>query len=525
MSRPPPTGAALAGALLAALVQLAAARPAAAEIERFAVLIGNNTGQGDEPDLRYAESDAERMSEVLLDLGGFRGENVVLLRGRGSPDARRALADLERRIAAAAGDALLLVYYSGHADATALHLGGDRLVLDELERLVRGSAARVRLLLVDSCRSGALTRRKGGQLTRGFSIDLDEVLAAQGVIVLTSSSATEDAQESDELRGSFFTHYLVSGLMGAADLGADGVVTLAEAYRYAYESTLRASSRTIAGVQHATFHYDLSGQGELPLTRLGGLPGQRAWIRFPRERSYLLLRDDAAGAVVAEVGLRDARRRISVRPGRYFVRGRGRDHLLEGTVRVAAGEERAVVDAELRRIAFARLVRKGGGVLDRAHGPEAGARARSALDNADRACLGGFAGYALQIPAAALGARLGWCRSGYDNDAIESSVDEIDLELRAGKALDLPLVTVTPLISLGGGIFRQRFDTRGQALAARTTAMGHVAAGLAVSAELGGGLYAVLEAAAETYFFRQDGAAGPTADFAVAISAGLGWFL
>lgn len=313
------TRGALVTAGLAPLFLLAsvAAAPARAEVARFAVLIGNNAGEPDEPDLRYAESDAARMAEVLLELGGFSGEDVVVLRGQGPAAVRRALRAVDQRIAARAREAevVLLVYYSGHADASALHLGAERLALAELERLVRGSAAVVRLLLVDSCRSGALTRTKGGERRPGFSIDLDERLAAQGVIVLTSSTATEDAQESDELRGSFFTHYLVSGMLGAADQSGDGTVNLNEVYRYAYENTLRASSRTLAGTQHPSYRYSLSGHGDLVLTWLRAHGDRRGWFSFPEGRSYLVLEKDADGPVVAEVGLWDRRRAISVREG------------------------------------------------------------------------------------------------------------------------------------------------------------------------------------------------------------------
>ncbi len=163
---------------------------------------------------------------------------------------------------------MLLVYYSGHADAGALHLGGSRLELAELEQLVRGSAAAFRLLVLDSCRSGALTRVKGGTPIPPFDIQLNERVTGEGAVFLTSSSASEDSQESDELKGSFFTHALLSGLLGAADENGDGKVTLDEAYRHAYEATLRASSRTLAGTQHPTFQYDLRGTGDLVLASL-----------------------------------------------------------------------------------------------------------------------------------------------------------------------------------------------------------------------------------------------------------------
>jgi len=514
-----------AAALTLALVSSLAARSADADIERFALLIGNNAGDRDEPNLRYAESDADKLRQVLQELGGFREENLVVLRGQGVAAVRRALTAVVQRVDARATEAVLLVYYSGHADASALHLNGDRLPLDELERTVRGSAAQVRLLLVDSCRSGGLTRRKGGQVEPGFSIDIDERLAAQGFIVLTSSSASEDAQESDELRGSFFTHYLVSGLVGPADTSADGAVSLAEAYRHAYDSTLRASSRTVAGPQHASYRYDLSGSGDLILTRLAGTRGQRAWLRFPGRQSYLVLRGDASGPVVAEIGARDAHRRLSLRPGRYFLRGRARDHLLEGHVDLAPGQDRLVAEQDLDRIAYARLVRKGSGVLDIAHGVEAGVRGHGALDNSDRSCLGGFAGYAIERPAFSAAVRLGWCRTGLDNETLSAAVDELDLQLRAGKAWDLPIVTVTPFLAAGAGFFHQRFESMGQA-PDRTSALAHLDAGLSIGADIASGLYASVEIAAQTYFFRRrEPDEDSAADFTVGISAGLGWHL
>src|SRR5581483_6768720 len=50
-----------------------------------------------------------------------------------------------------------LVYYSGHADADGLLLGGDRFTYRELrERLARSQAA-VRVAVLDACNSGGAT--------------------------------------------------------------------------------------------------------------------------------------------------------------------------------------------------------------------------------------------------------------------------------------------------------------------------------------------------------------------------------
>src|SRR5437762_5246577 len=237
----------------------------------------------------------------------------------------------------------------------------------------------MRLLIVDACRSGALTRVKGGRDAPPFAITLDAagVGGGEGAVFLTSSAADEDAQESDDIKGSFFTHALASALLGAGDADGDGRVTLEEAYRYAYESTLRASSRTLAGTQHPTFQYDLRGQGQIVLATLDAGGRERGVLAFPAGRGYLVMKGDRGGPMVAEIGAHDRARRLSVGPDRYFVRGRAPGYLLEGVVTVAGGEARTVEDRDLERLEYARLVRKGGPDAGLAQGPQAGYQPRS----------------------------------------------------------------------------------------------------------------------------------------------------
>ena len=141
--------------------------------------------------LRYAEHDAEHFAATLVDLGGFAPGDVVVLRGGDADAARAALIALNDRIrTAGAADSMLVVYYSGHADAEALHLGATSFALTQLEQLVRGSPAAFRLLVVDACRSGALTRVKGGRPANPFPIALGDTLAADGVVFWTASAAS-----------------------------------------------------------------------------------------------------------------------------------------------------------------------------------------------------------------------------------------------------------------------------------------------------------------------------------------------
>lgn len=343
-------------ALLLALLALGAAPAAADGIERYALIVGNNLGARHETPLRHAQADARKLAEVLGDSGGVPADQLVVLLEQDAVAVKDALEALHARISGrrrrGGGDVLLVVYYSGHGDATALHLGDSRLKLRELERLVDATPATARVLVVDSCRSGQLTRAKGGRPIQPFAVRFDDRLATRGLAIITSASASENAQESDALGGSFFTHYLVSGLRGAADANDDGRVTLSEAYRHAYDATVRASSQVTMGTQHPTYRYELRGQQEITLTQpFDGT--RRAVLELPPGRGFLVLRGSAEGAVIAEVGERDAHRRLGLTAGTYFLRGRGRSDLREGTVSLVAGRRLAVAESALTAVPYA----------------------------------------------------------------------------------------------------------------------------------------------------------------------------
>jgi hypothetical protein len=56
-------------AALAALVVLLCASRASAAVRRYAVIVGNDRGDASDVGLRYAETDAQRVYDVLKDLG------------------------------------------------------------------------------------------------------------------------------------------------------------------------------------------------------------------------------------------------------------------------------------------------------------------------------------------------------------------------------------------------------------------------------------------------------------------------
>lgn len=510
-----PSGAVLLTLMLPLLLVSSISRTASAAVNRYAVVIGNNVGQANEAPLRYAEDDAKKVMGVLQSLGDFRPENTVLLLAKGPTEVQRVLISLNARIRSettGARDSVLFVYYSGHADQRALHLGNDNLELSLLERMVQGSAAAFRLLVLDACRSGVLTRVKGGHPAPSFQIASDDQLPGEGVAFLTSSAAGEDAQESDELRGSFFTHYFVSGLRGAADRNRDAIVSVEEAYDYAYQHTLSASSRTLFGLQHPTFHFDLRGKGSIQLTWVRATDSALGLLTLPKGCTVLLFGGDENGPVVAEVGMLDARRELALDPGRYFVRARAADHLLEGFAEVSAGQSTHLSESDLTRIEYARLARKGGAKHYWSHGPWLATQLRSSLLANIPSCLGARAGYAFDLARVTFGSSLGGCHAHFQNENIEGRADEIDLEVSAAYVFDLPIVSVALGLQLGGAWLHQSFETHGFA-PERNSIAGQLGVLLGGSLDLWGGSYLFVEPSGHMYVFSQQRTApGPRRD-------------
>jgi hypothetical protein len=318
------------------------AAPAAAATRRVAIVVGNDLGGPGRVTLRFAEADAGRFASVLAELGGFDRDDVHLLQGQ----RREAVEARLSRVAATTSawrkgesdQVVLLFYYSGHSDGESLELGPDRLPFAHLRRLLQQAGADLRLLVIDSCRSGAFATAKSAVSGPAFDIRMVDDLATTGEATLTSSAAHELALESRELRGSFFSHYLISGLRGAADASGDGRITLVEAYRFAFTQTLTATSGTVAGPQHPTYDYRLSGRGELVLT---DIRKRVAALHLPAGYQRILVTDADRGHLLAESTDQSARI-IALPAGRYRLLSERDGRTVLATVRLAAGDERAL---------------------------------------------------------------------------------------------------------------------------------------------------------------------------------------
>lgn len=200
--------------------------------DKWAVVIGiGEFADPGIPTLKYAAKDAKDFYDYLVDpnLGKFRRDHVRLLTDK---DATKinildALGDSFLPHAANPDD-LIVIYLSTHGSPSRADINGVNYVLAhdtqkkklfatgiEMQQLLRTIKERVhsdRLLLVmDTCYSGA-GAEKGDKGLYRTNADGKAIAQGTGSMVITSSSPDQKAWESDDLRNSYFTKYLIDAL-------------------------------------------------------------------------------------------------------------------------------------------------------------------------------------------------------------------------------------------------------------------------------------------------------------------------
>ncbi len=232
-----------------------AAVPAAPRIPRsYALVVGIGTYRNlpEKMQLRYSERDAEAVYSILISTegGNFPAENVHRLIG---PKATLAALrqELEQWLPSVArSDDRVLIYFAGHGfvyggkgylapyDFEVNNVAGTGYPMDTLGAVIGAKIrAKWKVLLTDSCHSGAITPDENAQLNRSL-LDLNRSLFS-----LTASRDRERSFESPDWGGGhgIFTYYVVKGLEGSADENRDGIVTADELAEYTHRNVREAT--------------------------------------------------------------------------------------------------------------------------------------------------------------------------------------------------------------------------------------------------------------------------------------------
>ena len=346
-----------------------------------------------------------------------------------------------------------------------------------------------------------MTGVKGGKRAPGYEVRLADPGQVKGMAIVTSSTANEFSQESDDLGGSFFSQSIMAGLRGAADTSHDGQVTLSEVYQFAFNRTLANTAASLVGGQHPTFDYRMAGAGEVVLTRTRP---KDARLAFAREAgaTYTVF-NKSKGDVVAELPSSTSDDLyVAVPAGDYRIVRRTMGKLSERSLSLAPGSVTPVEPTGMVEVAQG-SPRSKGGVLDLRSSLGAYAGVSTSVVPGSPAYLGTAAlSYAYNLRWAAVRARASIASFDSQQDGYRSSL------LRGGANLDFlfPVLNTAHLaIQLGpmAGLpmVRQR-DSRGLV----TTSVGLSYGGAAVlSTRLYGRTYLALNLDGGGEVFRLDG--------------------
>jgi uncharacterized caspase-like protein len=353
---------------------------------RKILVIGSDIGLRDEDPLRHAVEDARRMAAVLTELAGSEAPDVRLL---ANPTVEVVLSALGSLAAPPrAGDAVI-VYFSGHGGEEALHIGGESLPLERLRQALARVDVPLKIIIIDACRTTD-RRTKGLKVDTGFSVSLPGAVGQyRGQVMLLASGPGEAAQESARLGGGVFTHFLVSGLRGAADRDGDRRVTLGEAYDFAHARTLARSVAQTGTAQRPEMQLALEGSGPLVLTWLDPARSRLLLPAIPDAHFYVY--EKGSNVLTAEAwGRADGETTVALPSGRFVVHRQlgpshgvaevslpfGGEARLAGSKFVDVSAEEAVARGGHMNVLKSSLALVGGVVLDGEQRPGAAVSVR-----------------------------------------------------------------------------------------------------------------------------------------------------
>lgn len=285
---------------------LALAMPSAAgadETEVVALVVGNNappTGEAFEGlgKLRFADDDAVRFYQFLSRFADRVALLAVLdedtqrrypgMADRAHPPdgagLRRAVGELAGRIEAARAEGRETVFYlawSGHGavgdDGDAfLSLLDERVTRELLQReVIAKLPADYVHLVIDACHAGALVGERGlfdkqrdgaaAPVSAAEAFDWVQAGAAErlpGLGVLAATSADQETHEWSRFEAGVFSHEVLSGLSGPADVNGDGRVEYSEIHAFVAAANReirdpRAVPRIIARPPRRNLHVPL----------------------------------------------------------------------------------------------------------------------------------------------------------------------------------------------------------------------------------------------------------------------------
>jgi hypothetical protein len=211
-------------------------KPDLTQTEVYAVIIGVSRYTS-MPTLRYSDDDAYRLYAFLKSPeGGALPDSHIKVLIDEDASKYNILTALNEVYKKADENDEIIFYFSGHGVNGGFlpsDFDGTNNILNhqELKNIIMKSKAKYKLCIADACHSGNLLAAKSAEkISKKYYDALTDIKG--GYALLMSSKGVEFSLEDGGLRSGIFSHFLIKGLGGAADLDSNKIVTVQELYNY-----------------------------------------------------------------------------------------------------------------------------------------------------------------------------------------------------------------------------------------------------------------------------------------------------
>jgi tetratricopeptide (TPR) repeat protein len=214
--------------------------------QTYAIIIGVSE-YANVRNLKFAHTDALDFKNYLTDYASVPADHIYLRldKDASNENIQRAITEVKKVLKP---NDLVYFYFAGHGDYSEAN-GGALLLLNDAPDKIDGSKATgfmklsdVRkvfddftrktnskvVFIADACRSGGLGSNDAREIATAQQLNDDW----NSIVKILSCQPSQVSFEADDLGHGIFSHYLVKGLMGPADLDNNDIISLGELKTY-----------------------------------------------------------------------------------------------------------------------------------------------------------------------------------------------------------------------------------------------------------------------------------------------------
>ncbi len=233
-----------------------------AEIDIYAVVVGVAT-YNHMSSLRYTDDDAYHLYAFLKSPeGGAIPDDQISILIDDAATKKNIAKEISNTFSKADANDVIILYLSGHGlegSFVPVDFDGTNnlLAYDDILGLIDASPAKHKLFITDACHSGSMYASKTpyDMALTDFYSKLNNVKG--GTAIITSSKKDEVSLEYSGMRHGVFSHYLINGLKGDANVNKDKFITVQELFNYIYTSVREHTNNTQTPAIHGDYDMDM----------------------------------------------------------------------------------------------------------------------------------------------------------------------------------------------------------------------------------------------------------------------------